>query len=527
MGKAISQLRGGKAPQKQPEQKKKGSAISQLRSSVPAKGVNKHGQDVSGHVMNPLNPKNQLKEQAPPTSLIKNFGKSLKEFGKIALELPKGMVDQFRKPSETTKALEGNLFPVPKDAYARTLTAPLRTAAKGFTRLVAPGVEGMGSQIGNLLAEHENAKKVVRGELPQSVLRTEPVNRQDVVDTVMNTANTVLSVYSPKFLDDAGRRVFAGESPKPKASTAKKPTKPVEAPKRAYEPFAYPDNVKVSKNYPEQKPGTTRFYSTKGVDGELRVGDYLDSNINEHLARGSAKEIKQVFDIPDTELGRLVEDSVGERSALGIRIATTPEVNNYRVFKSNEPQYKPVNTPEFKQPEIKTSKLAQGVADKALEKKLADGFEGLPEYAVVNVKDQVRAAKELVTLDREKAVRVALGQELPPEGILPESVFKVVEDEALKNGDVNLLRELATESHLTTEATGMGQRIRMLAERDPHSAVRNIREVIKAKEAAVQRRYGKVGEAKAKVKASIKSEVKKAAPKAKDWAGFLEELKCN
>jgi len=200
--------------------------------------------------------------------------------------------------------------------------------------------------------------------------------------------------------------------------------------------------------------------------------------------------------------------------------------------KANQPKTVPITQPQVSTPEIKTSKLALGVEQKAIEAKLTLGFEDKPEYATVNVKEQARVAAELLSNDPARAGRIAMGTERPPEGLLPESVFTAVEDQALKNGDVATLRELATASSLTSEATGMGQRIRMLAERQPDSPVAKIQEVIKAREqAAVAREQAKLKGAKdlERLKSDIAKEIKKKIEKTQtkaNWSSFVESLRC-
>jgi len=121
---------------------------------------------------------------------------------------------------------------------------------------------------------------------------------------------------------------------------------------------------------------------------------------------------------------------------------------------------------------------------------------------------------------------IAKGMKLPPEGVLPESVFVAVEQHALRNKDVPLLKELA-QSNLTSEATGMGQRLSMLAERNPDSPVTGIKTLAKAREAEFERKTGqKVLEAKRKETAKMKEELKKSKPKADEWVQFLESIKC-
>lgn len=126
--------------------------------------------------------------------------------------------------------------------------------------------------------------------------------------------------------------------------------------------------------------------------------------------------------------------------------------------------------------ETATSKLARGVEEKAIANKLTSKLGDLPEYTKVNMQDQARAAAEILAKNEDQAIRIATGIEEPPTGVLPESVFVAVENKATADGNIDLLRKLA-KSDLTTGASVMGQRIRVLAERDPFSPVSAIKSV--------------------------------------------------
>jgi hypothetical protein len=191
--------------------------------------------------------------------------------------------------------------------------------------------------------------------------------------------------------------------------------------------------------------------------------------------------------------------------------------------------YKPIEEKPFVTPEIKTSKLAQGVEEKAIKKGLTQGFEGLPEYAKVNVADQAKAAGNLLKVDPERATRIALGHERPPEGLLPESAFVAVEKQAHKTGDVDLLRRLATESTLSSEATGMGQRIRLLGERSPNSAVTGMRKVVEARKTAVETKLTKKGTTVNREISATVRQIRQSTPMKitrQDWHAFIEGIKC-
>jgi len=177
---------------------------------------------------------------------------------------------------------------------------------------------------------------------------------------------------------------------------------------------------------------------------------------------------------------------------------------------------------------IKARGLAMGVEAKAVEKKLIKGFGELPEYKMVNMKDQAQRAAKLIEKNYEKAKRIALGLENPPKKTIPEAIFTAVEEKAIRDGDVNTLKELATMSRLTEEATTMGQRIRTLGERNPESPVRAIKDIIKIKEELAKKRLGgkSINQAKREIVNNIKSEIKKQTTKRQNWAEFISSIRC-
>jgi hypothetical protein len=169
--------------------------------------------------------------------------------------------------------------------------------------------------------------------------------------------------------------------------------------------------------------------------------------------------------------------------------------------------------------EIRQRGLSKGVEEKAVEAKLTEGFRDLPQYETVNMADQARRAAKLLEEDTAGAVEVAMGRKPPPEGLLPESAFVAVENYALKTKNVDLLRQLATQSKLASEATEMGQRIRALGERNEHSAVSAIRRVSELRKKKATERGRDVTD-------RIQREIKKKQPTVKDWQGFIDSISC-
>ena len=166
--------------------------------------------------------------------------------------------------------------------------------------------------------------------------------------------------------------------------------------------------------------------------------------------------------------------------------------------------------------------LSLGVEEKAIENKLTTSFGDLPEYRTVNMAEQSRLARDFLNKDYERAKRVALGRDLPPTGILPESLFVAIENRAIKTGDITTLRDLATQSGLVGEATAMGQRIRTLAERDVESPVTAMADVKRARMERVKEPI----EAQRRIKDNIREEIKKIKPTKEAWATFIDSLVC-
>ena len=184
---------------------------------------------------------------------------------------------------------------------------------------------------------------------------------------------------------------------------------------------------------------------------------------------------------------------------------------------------KPIQQPIGKG-EQRVSRLAAGVEAKTVEKKLTDSLGSLPEYRQADMKEQSTMATDLLSKDPEKAIEIALGKRTPPANILPESVFVAVENKALSEGNIDLLKQLAS-SVRVGEATAMGQRIRALAERNADSPIGAMKDVIDARVKATEKRFKKsVSQAIKDETARIKAKVK--VPDKYDWNAFVESIKC-
>jgi hypothetical protein len=169
----------------------------------------------------------------------------------------------------------------------------------------------------------------------------------------------------------------------------------------------------------------------------------------------------------------------------------------------------------------RTRGLAAGIEEKAIANKLDVAFGDLPEYRVMSIADQAEKAAALLRDDPELARSVATGAAPAPEGLHPESVLVAVENKAIADGDVATLRDLAT-SKLTAEGTTMGQRIRLLGERDTGSPVSAIQDVIKKRTGGAENAARATEAELTRVRGAIAG----ASIEKSQWAEFVNSLKC-
>lgn len=171
-----------------------------------------------------------------------------------------------------------------------------------------------------------------------------------------------------------------------------------------------------------------------------------------------------------------------------------------------------------------TPSVPKRLEQQAIENDLTDAFKGISEYDKVSKSEQALKVKQIMDFDPEHAVRIALGKELPTNGALPESVFIAVKNQAIKERNVQLLRELAMEEGgVARGATILGQRIKMLDEGIQDDAFKQIARVAKNRE----KYYGeKVAMESKKLTEKLKTAVKEAKPNKYEWSNLIKEITC-
>lgn len=186
---------------------------------------------------------------------------------------------------------------------------------------------------------------------------------------------------------------------------------------------------------------------------------------------------------------------------------------------------KPVVEPPKEPPVGDTiSGNSKRIEQAALEKKLTNTMGDLPQYKSINMKEQSEKALDLVRNDRQKAIDIINGKANAPDGLHPQSIHQALEVIATKEGNGELLTQLA-KSHINTELSESAQKLRIAAEREPNSPVEAIRQVRETRIKAAERRSGTTVEKEA---ANASAAVKKSTRIAtkQDLASFIKELTC-
>ena len=214
---------------------------------------------------------------------------------------------------------------------------------------------------------------------------------------------------------------------------------------------------------------------------------------------------------------------VPDRTRTGIKGLERPspvQLNDRDIINVAESQ-KPVKL------EGKPSKVAESIEARAIEKKLTDDFKNLAEFEPTTVKAQAKRVAELIDTNLEKANAMAKGEEPLPADISGSMLIKGLEEYGLKNGDVQLLKDLA-QSPLVAETSVHAQELRLLAERHPNSPVEAINQVVRAREQRATRQLkGKSPSVAVKEMANeIRGEIKKTRPTKQTWSEFIDSIQC-
>lgn len=139
------------------------------------------------------------------------------------------------------------------------------------------------------------------------------------------------------------------------------------------------------------------------------------------------------------------------------------------------------------------------------------------------INSQERLAEKLYENDPDFSMRIALGEENAPEGILPAAVYAKVCNEVEKSKDIDVCMRLANSLH-NSKISVEAQRLKF---RNPDSAIEKMKEIVNARRQAFEKTLpkGKTYEmAVAEEVEEIKKEMKKTEPTEQDVLDFIDSL---
>lgn len=239
--------------------------------------------------------------------------------------------------------------------------------------------------------------------------------------------------------------------------------------------------------------------------GKQRLGKLTVEPIEEMKIPAAAKPKQPILE-PEKPIEKITEP---EKPAVA---AETPKEKI-----AGPPKEKSIREPERQIPKL----------TERIQEKLGETFDDVPEYEGMDMKEQAKAAGELISGDYEKAKRIAMGLEKPDGSLRVGSVFKAVEMKAIADGDKETLRDLA-HSKTTRAATSYGQEIKAFDGRDPYSPVDAIARIDQALETKAKKRLPKgktLANAKTAIKTEISKKIRERATK-ESWASFVDSIAC-
>lgn len=255
-----------------------------------------------------------------------------------------------------------------------------------------------------------------------------------------------------------------------------------------------------------------------------------------------------------TDMKELAESYTGEGNVLELEVrkgdviddSNEPGGNEYiyrpnadRELQPSTPQKVAPTTTESKpKPKITTEKtvstpaLTERVKRDALKKKMIYGFDqrirNLPETERVDMKDQLQKATEFVLNDTENAIKVAMGIQTPPDGLLRGRVWVAVKEYAENTDNVELMLQLGLESEIPALMKSMGQEIKALDDGSANTPIKAIQSVKEAREKGLEKKQ-KGGRKKRLIKketSKLKQTLDSIAPDVSKLNDFISKMEC-
>lgn len=296
--------------------------------------------------------------------------------------------------------------------------------------------------------------------------------------------------------------------------------------------------VEEAKTEINTDPETPNKYAEYNKKIEEQNRQYFEDNPNPENKGGQYEPYTPNDQLPTIQMGAkpksvLETIQLNEKQGSGPKDLTyEPIVDRISGASPSKPILDTINEsrlappPETVRPEG-VAKAANDISNTLVQR----GLDAIPpeeqaKFTTGSYKDSVAKTAHLLDQAPDSAKAMAKGEIPVPEGVHPQIVFNAVEALATKNGDVQLLRDLA-KSPLATQLSEAGSTLGSHGFNDnPNSPVSLIKSVEKARENTASKKVGDVSKAKKEVVKDIKTEIEKNAPTKEVWKDFISSISC-
>lgn len=265
---------------------------------------------------------------------------------------------------------------------------------------------------------------------------------------------------------------------------------------------------------------TAKEAATKEEISRAKIYENYNKELKQYNQNPTELQLQKVLQAKEN----LTKQNISEtQTTPPVETTTTPTTITSEITPTSEKVKVPQSQMPIGTKERKVSRLEARMTNnlKQMTPEQIDTI-GLSTYNVMNKAEQKAAAIDYVTRNPENVIKILSGEMEPPKGLLKNSIYVVAD--AMAHDDANLARKLASLS-----STRAGQELSILTELAPDSPTSAMREISQTRIQAVEKQLksGSVPKTRNQITATIQETVKKSLPKAKDWASFVDSIRCN
>lgn len=503
------------------------------------KGVGNNLYDIAGRIALPGATHDELRDKTTLKDTVLGLGDSYSNTLKQVITHPIKTAQSVlggtaRGISDEVTGILTNLFVPKKDQQAKSaqiketldkylnppegdISEGFNTAGRAALYIAAGGVlGGLGAGAGGLVGGETGAR--IGGAVGsasgfvgvgQAAIPTDSTLQQRAEKATQDLVSLGLFELGSKGFEIAKNRIYEGLKAKEIADT---PT-----PKETFfDKITSPDSSKNTTVYSGHPAGAEAPDVTFFTSDKKTAQKYADitsdvtgkSEVTEKDIAG-----KKLKEVSQKDMQSEVTNPETRKNYDGIKFKVEGDSGeSYALF----PEEKGISTLEERQKiRDNISQTSQKIADEATKRDLVKDFPELSKIDTMTLKEQTELAREAIAKDKDAAVKQIESTDIPE--LRKQSIFKELKKQALDEGDVNMIKELA-KSNIGTEA---GQALKALDDSDYYDA-----DPVKAAKDISESRIKEVEKTeKIDVKKTIKEEKAKfKGPR--DWSDFIDSITC-